>query len=138
MDHAGPSKDGSLATRAGDEALTIRTITTIAIAAIMSACAPHSAETSAEIVTEMPAEIVSSTILPSKVVAVDPPKRFGLTFRNRHGDEYEIRIAKRCSGWEGIPVGTERPIRWTTYRAAGRTWSEASDDGESIRSEFCS
>jgi hypothetical protein len=117
--------------------LTKRTIITIAIAAIMSACTPEPAQTSAEIVTEMPAEIVSSTVLPSKVIAVDPPKRFGLTFRNQYGDEYGIRIAKRCSGWEGIPVGTERAIRWTTYRDARYSWTEASDDGESIRSEFC-
>lgn len=116
----------------------MRTVAAGMIAAGLAACSarPAGEAASAEMVTD-PTEIVASVVLPSKVVDVDPPKRFDLTFRNDRGDSGSFRVAKRCRNWRAIPVGTVRRIRWTTYRQGDETWTQPSDDGDSIRNEFC-
>lgn len=116
----------------------IMPLSAAALVVMASACQPRPREdaTMTEMQTD-PSEIVASVVLPSKVVEVDPPKRFNLTFRNERGDEGSLYVAKRCSGWQAIPVGTVRNIRWTTYRENGQTWTEPSDDGDSIRQDIC-
>lgn len=116
----------------------IMSLPAAALALMTAACQPHAYEDPAT--TEMqtdPTEIVASVVLPSKVIEVDPPKRFNLTFQNEHGDRGSVYIAKRCSNWQAIPLGTVRSIRWTTYREGDQTWIEPSDPGESIRREIC-
>lgn len=119
--------------------VTIRHLRGAAVAALLVGCSPPSEpyDSTADTIVTDPTTIVASIVLSSKVVGVDPPKRFGLTFENDRGDRGSIRISKRCSGWRRIPVGTVRRIRWTTFRSGADTWIEPSDDGQSIRDEFC-
>jgi hypothetical protein len=42
-----------------------------------------------------------------KVVAVNPPKRLYVTLRDEsNGQETKVYVAKRCNGYERVPVGS--------------------------------
>ena len=65
-------------------------------------------------------ELVETSQQTFEVTHVKPPKRFYVTLRNVDtGQVFEdVYVAKRCSRWEEVPVGSHLTLTVGTYRTS--------------------
>jgi hypothetical protein len=78
-------------------------------------------------------------VIPVRIVEVDPPKRLRVTVMDlRNGATYgPVYVAKRCSSYQRVPVGTEVALRFKVWENINTHEISVEPNVADLRIMFC-